>query len=146
MIGCIVTGHGSFAPGMMGAVEMIAGPQEMFEVVPFHEEQPLEVFEEEMKRTLTKLLEETDGVAVFSDLMGGTPFRTAMLLAADKEQVEVVAGTNLPLLIEGSGLRYTFSSADEFLEAIIEIGKSGLVHAKLDLSENEETESEEEGI
>ena len=31
MIGCILTGHGSFATGLGGALEMIAGQQENFE-------------------------------------------------------------------------------------------------------------------
>lgn len=31
MIGCIVTGHGDFAPGLTRAVEMIAGKQDYLE-------------------------------------------------------------------------------------------------------------------
>ena len=38
MIGCILTGHGSFATGLGGALEMIAGQQEIFETVCFLEE------------------------------------------------------------------------------------------------------------
>ncbi|WP_321388829.1 PTS galactosamine/N-acetylgalactosamine transporter subunit IIA [uncultured Enterococcus sp.] len=145
MIGCILTGHGSFAPGMMGAVEMIAGPQEFFEVVPFHEEEALEVFEERITQAVEKL-SSAEGIVIFTDLLGGTPFRTAMLAAADKEQVQVIAGTNLPLLIEGSGLRHGHDSVEAFIQAILTIGKEGLVHATLDLNEDSTAEDEEEGI
>lgn len=145
MIGCILTGHGSFAPGMMGAVEMIAGPQEYFEVVPFQEEEALEVFEERIAQAVEKL-SAVDGIVIFTDLLGGTPFRTAMLAAADKEQVEVLAGTNLPLLIEGSGLRHGYDSVAAFIQTILPIGKDGLVHATLELTDTSSAEDEEEGI
>ena len=41
MIGCVITGHGEFGPGLSLAVEMIAGKQEKFEVVAFREDQSL---------------------------------------------------------------------------------------------------------
>lgn len=145
MIGFILTGHGSFAPGLMGAVEMIAGPQEHFEVVDFREEETLEVFEEKMNQAIEKVAGATDGVVIFSDLLGGTPFRTAMLASNDKENIEVIAGTNLPILIEGSGLRFAYTNAAEFVNAVLEIGREGLVHAQLNISSHDE-DTEEEGI
>ena len=39
MVDFVITGHATFAPGMAGALEMIAGPQEQFTVVPFLEEE-----------------------------------------------------------------------------------------------------------
>ena len=39
MVGCIITGHGTFAEGMLGAFEMIAGPQDALVAVPFHEDE-----------------------------------------------------------------------------------------------------------
>ena len=35
MIGFVLTGHGQFAPGLKSAVDMVAGEQPNFEVVPF---------------------------------------------------------------------------------------------------------------
>ena len=37
MIGFILTGHGHFSNGLKSALDMIAGPQEAFEIVPFEE-------------------------------------------------------------------------------------------------------------
>lgn len=34
MIGFVLTGHGQFAPGLKSAVDMVAGEQPNFEVVP----------------------------------------------------------------------------------------------------------------
>lgn len=145
MIGCILTGHGSFAPGIMGAVEMIAGPQEKFEVVPFLEEETLEYFDEKMQAAVEKLDKVCDGVVIFSDLLGGTPFRSAMLAAHERDSVEVIAGTNLPLLVESSLLRLGVENVSEFLEQMVEVGRTGLIHARLSESQQEDS-SEEEGI
>ena len=37
-----------------------------------------------------------DGVLVFTDLLGGTPFNQSMMIAQDVDNVEVLTGTNLP--------------------------------------------------
>lgn len=100
MIGCILTGHGSFATGLGGALEMIAGQQENFETVCFLEEKSLETFSEDMRDAMLSLRQKCSGVIVFSDLLGGTPFRTAMIEAQAFEDVEVIAGVNLPILLE----------------------------------------------
>ena len=42
MIGCILTGHGSFADGLGGALEMVGGPQQCFETVTFYEDEAAE--------------------------------------------------------------------------------------------------------
>ena len=39
MVDFVITGHATFAPGMTGALEMIAGPQEHFASVPFLEDE-----------------------------------------------------------------------------------------------------------
>ena len=85
-------------------------------------------------------------VIIFSDLLGGTPFRTAMLEAQDFDDVEVMAGTNLPLLLESMVLRYSAESLADFIELALEAGKTGLVHAQLPQETEAQAFDEEEGI
>lgn len=144
MIGFILTGHGSFSTGMLGALEMITGPQESLEVVPFFEEESLAVFEEKFEQAVNNLLENCESLVVFSDLLGGTPFRTAMLSAVNHHEVTVITGTNLPTLIEASGLRYAFSNGKELADAVTEVGREGLLRPELTIHEPELTQ--EEGI
>lgn len=146
VIGFIVTGHGDFSTGMQSAVEMIAGRQEFFETVVFKEDEALEAFEEKMVQKLQKLLLETESVIIFTDLLGGTPFRTAMLAVNGRPNVEVIAGTNLPLLIESTGVRFLHKEAKELLAEVLPIGKEGIVQGKLTLVAQIEQKSEEEGI
>lgn len=146
MIGCIVTGHGNFAPGLSAAVEMIAGKQEQFEVVPFLEEEPLETFEAKLQEALLKLLNETTGVIIFSDLLGGTPFRTAMIAAAPYTNVEVITGTNLPMLIEIGLLRTFEDDIQGLADKAVEVGQQGIQNPRLNMEPAEEIEEEMEGI
>lgn len=147
MIGCVITGHGEFAPGMLKALQMIAGPQEKLEVVAFKEGEPLEEYETEVRQAIAHTLEETEGVIVFSDLLGGTPFRTAMLAAADFKNVQVLTGTNLPMLIEISMLRMFETDAVNLATRATEIGKEGVQHVRLSDLEPESQDTEDsEGI
>jgi len=131
MIGCIVTGHGDLAPGLAQAVGMIAGPQEHFRVVPFRDLDPLETYESELRAALDALLAETDGVVIFTDLLGGTPFRAAMLAAADHANVAVVTGTNLPMLVEVSLLRAGESDVQALARQAVDLGQTGVQTARL---------------
>lgn len=147
MIGCIVTGHGEFAIGMTKALTMIAGDQEHYEVVPFYEEDSLETFENNLEKAVSKLRQHTDGVIIFTDLMGGTPFRTAMIKAAEHENVEVITGTNLPMLIEiGLGRVYS-EDVGALVEQAVQVGMQGVQHPKLPVvSDEKENIDELEGI
>lgn len=146
MIGCILTGHGTFAEGVAGALEMIAGEQENFETVCFLEEKSLETFSDDMRSAISKLSQKCSGVIIFADLLGGTPFRTAMLEAQDFDKVEVIAGVNLPILLESMVLRYA-ESLDDFIKQALDAGKTGLVHAQLPQeTDTQAFDEEEEGI
>lgn len=148
MIGCIITGHGDFAPGMTRAMAMIAGTQEHFQVVAFQEGEPLEGFEDSMRTALEGLLQETTGVLIFTDLLGGTPFRTAMVVAAGRDNVEVLTGTNLPMLIEIGLLRTIEEDVHALAEKAVEVGSSGIQVTRLGEMEHPETpmDDEMEGI
>ena len=61
---------------------------------------------ETLSATISDLLDTTDGVLVFCDLLGGTPFNQAMIIAQSYSNVEVVTGTNLPMLLETLGSRW----------------------------------------
>lgn len=131
MIGILVTGHGDFSLGVAHALEMIAGKQHEFCVVPFDESAPLSLLETQMRQETETLLKETDGVVIFADLLGGTPFKTAMEIAADYEMVEVVVGVNLPMLVEVVIAREFETDPIAIVQKSIAAGNAGLQHVTL---------------
>ena len=79
MIGLILTGHGEYAVGVGHALEMIAGKQEAFKVVPFRESEPMETLENNLRAAMEELQGSTEGIVVYADLLGGSPFKAAMV-------------------------------------------------------------------
>lgn len=146
MIGCLLTGHGNFGKGLYHSLEMIAGPQENFEVISFLEELPLEEYGATINESVKRLAEKTDGVIVFSDLLGGTPFKTAMMAAYQMANVAVIAGTNLPVLVESSVLRLMATDAKQLANNLIETGRDGLQVVELSLADTIVDDQEMEGI
>ncbi len=139
MIGFLLTGHGEFAPGLASALELVAGKQEAFKVMPFDVEKAAE-YPELLHTEIEQLREETDAVLVFVDLLGGTPFNQAMINTQSISDVNVVTGTNLPMLIETLFTRNSDASAtlDSLTECAIAAGQNGVVTRKLGAAASDE--------
>ena len=132
MIGCILTGHGTFANGLADALSMIAGDQDYFIPVPFIEAGAAS-YPETLASTISDLLDQTDGVLIFCDLLGGTPFNQAIMLSQNYNNVEVVTGTNLPMLLETLSLRLASTTLTDLLQTALESGIAGVSHKTLEL-------------
>lgn len=136
MIGFLVTGHGDFARGVSSSLEMIAGGQEDYEVVVFEDNMALEDFQGEIEKALKKLTADKQEAVIFTDLLGGTPFRVSMLVASQYEGVEVITGTNLPMLLEGISLRFATGEVKAFVAGLLAVGKEGIQNPQLELTED----------
>lgn len=146
MIGCILTGHGTFANGLADALSMIAGDQDYFIPVPFIEAGAAS-YPETLASTISDLLDQTDGVLIFCDLLGGTPFNQAMMLSQNYNNVEVVTGTNLPMLLETLSLRLASTTLTDLLQTALESGIAGVSHKTLELPALDDDSSfENDGI
>ena len=144
MVGILVTGHGHFATGLGSSLKLITGLTENIELVDFEEGHSIEVLADNLNKALDNL-KECDGVLVLSDLAGGSPFKTAVecKYARPDQTVEVIAGTNLPMLIEGATMMDGFDSPLELAEELIPTGKDYIIRFELEVHEDD---SDEEGI
>lgn len=145
MLGLLVTGHGHFATGLNSSLELIAGAQPNVALVDFEADHSIEI----LKANLTKALDslkEYDGVLVLSDLPGGSPFKTAVELKYERmdQSIEVIAGTNLPLLVASSTMTSVFDNPLDLAEAMIPEGKDSIV--RFELAAKVEEDEEEDGI
>lgn len=127
MIGIIVTGHGKFAPGIMDVVELIVGEQANCEVVEFVPTDSIEQLTDKMATAWERLDTGCDGVLVFCDLPGGSPFNVAIRLKLQRQKpAEVLAGVNVPMLSTAAMSRDSVSSLDELVEEVLEAGKENI--------------------
>ena len=141
MIGFILTGHGHFSTGLKSALDMIAGPQPAFEIVPF-EEEGAGTYGDKLREAVKAMRAETDGVLIFCDLMGGTPFNQSMMITAEQDNIQVVAGTNLPMLIDIVMARTPDSAIADLVSEAVEVGKEGVCHMELSAGADDDDEDE----
>lgn len=93
----ILAGHGRLPSGVGEAAELILGPQPRLTVCELDpRDSP-----EEFGRRLLALVGDSAAVLVLADLHGGSPFNAVRALAAAPgPRIELVAGLNLPMLLE----------------------------------------------
>lgn len=126
MIGLVVTGHGNFGSGLTSSLNLIAGEQESYQFVDFTKEV------DELRADLANAmdaLKDCEGILVLSDLVGGSPFKTAVEVGFPRGNVEVVGGANLPMLVEISMTRKFMSdmAVKDLADAAVNTGKDQIV-------------------
>ncbi len=122
MIGLLVTGHANFGSGITSSVNLIAGEQDDYQYVDFLPTYSTEDLTQEITKALDEL-KECEGVIIFTDLMGGTPFNVSAQLGHGKDNIRIVAGTNLPMLVEIVMSRKFMNDLDELVDSVLETGK-----------------------
>lgn len=98
MIGIVVVAHFNLAREMVAATELIVGKQEQFKYVDIFPDEEVD----KIKKMLTEAIKEADageGVIILTDMFGGTPSNISLSFL-EEGKVEVVTGTNLPMLIK----------------------------------------------
>lgn len=123
MVGIIIVGHGKFSSGLKNSIELIAGKQEKLEIVDFVEGDSVDDLHRKIKRAVDVLNSE-EGIIFFTDILGGSPFKTSVMISKDIKNSEVIAGTNLPAII--SILFDRDVPVDEIKNKALEAGRGGI--------------------
>ena len=101
MIHVFVTSHGGMAEGILESVEMLIGKQENLTAITFGKEMGVDELEECFQKEIVDVSEKNQYL-ILCDLKGGTPFNTASRFSFKNENVAVMYGMNLPLVITAS--------------------------------------------
>ncbi|MCO6536947.1 MAG: PTS sugar transporter subunit IIB [Gilliamella sp.] len=125
MVGIILATHGEFAEGILQSGSMIFGEQENVKAVTLHPSDSPETLKERMLEAIATFANQEE-VLFLVDLWGGTPFNQANNLCGKHSNWAIVAGLNLPMLIEAYSSRFSMETAKEIAAAIIEPGKEGV--------------------
>lgn len=92
----VLIGHGHYASGVASAVAMLSGNEEAVSYVDFT---PV-ISPDEFESRLRDIAECGEEVVTICDLVGGTPYNRACMIAHENAQVKVVAGMNLAAILE----------------------------------------------
>lgn len=143
MVTIIVTGHVHFATGITSSVELLGGPQEAYIAVDFDDS--VEKLEEDLENAI-QTLGTGDGIIVFADLVGGSPFKTAVKLSMKYDNVEVIGGSNLGMIAEIALARTMGLDLETLAETAINAGKMSIARFKLAKYEENDDFGEDDGI
>ena len=103
MIGLVLVTHGRLAAEFVVAMEHVVGPQEAIEAICIGPDDDMEARRQDIADAIAKV-DGGKGVIILTDLFGGTPSNLAISLMKT-ENIEVIAGVNLPMLIRLEGCR-----------------------------------------
>lgn len=118
----IVASHGQFAKYALDSAEMVVGKQENCGVLTVSMDLTLEDAVKQMDAEFNRL-DRSAGTVILVDILGGTPSNVSGRLALTHEDVLVISGLNLPLLIDL--LMNRERSLEEIAESLEETYHSG---------------------
>lgn len=107
MIGLVFVTHGNLALEFVAAMEHVVGKQENIECVCIGPDDNMEERRQEILEK-AKAVDGGDGVLLLTDMFGGTPSNLAMSVIGHGN-FDVIAGTNLPMLIKLATARTSMS-------------------------------------
>lgn len=126
MVGIILATHGEFAEGILQSGTMIFGEQENVKAITLMPSEGPDDVKAKMEAAVASF-DNQDEVLFLVDLWGGTPFNQANSLYEEhKDKWAIVAGLNLPMLIEAYASRFTMESAQEIAAHILGTAKEGV--------------------
>ncbi|MFW7433525.1 mannose/fructose/sorbose PTS transporter subunit IIA [Vagococcus carniphilus] len=138
MVGIILASHGEFASGILQSASMIFGEQENVAAVTLMPSEGPEDIKKKMQDAVQGF-DNQDEVLFLVDLWGGTPFNQAnSLFEEHKENWAIVAGMNLPMVIEAYASRFSMESAQEIATHILGTAKEGVKVKPEELEPEEE--------
>ena len=119
MIGVVVVTHGQLATELVNSTETIVGDLPRFAAVSIGWHEDTHDARAELEQAIGRV-EQGQGVLILTDMFGGTPSNLAMTFLAGNN-VEVITGVNLPMLIKLASLVET----SDLLTAARELRDSG---------------------
>ena len=110
MIGMVLVTHGRLAVELRSAMEHVVGEQRNVRTVCIGPEDDIDNRRAEIEDCIRQC-DTGDGVVLLTDMFGGTPSNLAISMM-EKQNVEVIAGVNLPMLVKLAKVRGSQPIAD----------------------------------
>jgi PTS system mannose-specific IIA component len=119
MIGLVLVTHGRLAVEFRAALEHVVGAQTQIETISIDPDDDVERRRQDILDAVQHV-DDGSGVIVLTDMFGGTPSNLAISVM-EAGKVEIIAGTNLPMLIKLASVR----GEKPLLEAIVDAQDAG---------------------
>jgi PTS system mannose-specific IIA component len=123
MIGGLIVSHGKLAEELLNALTIIIGEAINIEAISIGWYDDVEESKKKISQSL-KRIEQKNGVVIFTDMFGGTASNLSFSFLKDN-QVEIITGVNLPMLIKFVSLQRS-NNLKEVAKKVYEQGKKNI--------------------
>ena len=123
MIGGIIVSHGRLAEELLNALTIILGEAPDIEAISIGWYDDVEDSKKKISQCL-KRVDQKNGVIIFTDMFGGTPSNLSFSFLRDN-QVEIITGINLPMLIKFVSLQRS-NNLKDVAKKVVEQGKKNI--------------------
>lgn len=123
MIGGVIVSHGKLAEELLNALTIIIGEVVNIEAISIGWYDDVEESKKKISQSL-KRVDQKNGVVIFTDMFGGTASNLSFSFLKN-DQVEIITGVNLPMLIKFVSLQRS-NNLKEVAKKIVEQGKKNI--------------------
>ena len=128
-VGGVIISHGQVANELVAASEAVVGDVGHIAAVSIGWHDDVEMAKEEISRAIANVSSGA-GVLLLTDMFGGTPTNIAAMFLKENE-VEIVTGVNLPMVIKLASGSSSGASLREIATEVEEQGKEAICQAGL---------------
>ncbi|WP_307739518.1 hypothetical protein [uncultured Parolsenella sp.] len=121
----LITSHAHLSDGLVEAFRMFASNCPLVHSVCLGD-RGVDEFRADLSKEVESLLSQGK-LLIMSDLLGGTPYNESYVHAVGHPQdIKLVAGVNLPMLVEAGVLAMSLDDLDAVYEAALTAGAAGV--------------------
>lgn len=123
MIGGIIVSHGKLAEELLNTLNIILGEVVNIDAISIGWYDDVEESKSKINHSL-RSVNKKNGVLIFTDMFGGTPSNLSFSFLKDN-QIEIITGVNLPMLIKFASLQRS-NNLKEVAKKVVEQGKKNI--------------------
>ncbi|MGB9006404.1 MAG: hypothetical protein WCB96_11830 [Candidatus Aminicenantales bacterium] len=123
MIGGIIVSHGKLGEELLNALTSILGEAPNIEAISIGWYDDVDESKKRINQSL-KQVNQKSGAVIFTDMFGGTPSNLSYSFLQEN-QVEIITGVNLPMLIKFVSLQRS-NNLKEVARRVVEQGKKNI--------------------
>ena len=115
MIGVVLVTHGNLAKELVKVMEHVVGAQDQLTTITIDPDDDMEQRREDILSSV-QFVDKGLGVIILTDMFGGTPSNLAISIM-EQENIDIIAGVNLPMLIKLASVRSTKTISEAVAQA-----------------------------
>ena len=130
MVSIVLASHGDLAEGLKMTGSMVFGDQPNVATVSLMPSMGPDDFRQKVEEAVASF-DDPEDVLFLVDLWGGTPFNQSMMIANDVDKLEIVTGSNLPMIIELLFARNGATDVTALAEQAVTVGQQAVTRQSL---------------